>query len=43
MPLPDPAALTELLRQALARYEEPLLRQVAARLVRRAINGPSRS
>jgi hypothetical protein len=34
MPLPDPAAWSELLRQALGRYDEPLLRQVAAKLVR---------
>jgi hypothetical protein len=34
MPLPDPPDWTELLRQALGRYDEPLLRQVAARLVR---------
>jgi len=34
MPLSDPAALSEVMRQALARYDEPLLRQVAAKLVR---------
>jgi hypothetical protein len=34
MPLPDPAAWSDLLRQALGRYDEPLLRQVAAKLVR---------
>jgi hypothetical protein len=34
MPLSDPAVWSDLLRQALSRYDEPLLRQVAARLVR---------
>jgi hypothetical protein len=34
MPLPDPPDWSDLLRQALGRYDEPLLRQVAARLVR---------
>ncbi len=34
MPLPDPPDWSELLRQALGRYDEPLLRAVAARLVR---------
>jgi len=34
MPLSDPAVWSDLLRQALGRYDEPLLRQVAAKLVR---------
>src|SRR6266849_6593476 len=34
MPLLDPAHWTDLLRQTLARYREPLLRDVAARLVK---------
>jgi Helicase conserved C-terminal domain len=34
MPLPDPADWSDLLRQALGRYDEPLLRQVSAKLVR---------
>jgi hypothetical protein len=34
MPLSDPAAWSDLMRRALGRYDEPLLRQVAAKLVR---------
>src|SRR6266702_4477292 len=34
MPISDPAYWTELLRQTLMRYREPLLREVAARLVK---------
>ncbi len=34
MRLPDPAAWSDLLRQALGRYDEPLLRLVASKLVR---------
>jgi hypothetical protein len=34
MPFSDPPDWSDLLRQALGRYDEPLLRQVAARLVR---------
>src|SRR5690242_2109718 len=34
MPRSDPAAWSDLMRQALGRYDEPLLRQVAAKLVR---------
>ena len=41
MPLPDPAAWSDLLRQSLGRYDEPLLRRVAAKLVRTRSQWPA--